>query len=253
MGIGDELMLAGLARDRAGGDRALRFHSLDKGGSPRWFHVWDICEHMARPGEHAAGAIPGFTDRLRHYCSGLTKERYTWRAYRPVAAALRLPEHARRRAGLGHGAVVFNPTIKHKAPLSKDWGIERWQRLISLKSGIRWVQIGPPPLPRMRGALAVVTSDFAEACAIMSGARAVVVHEGALHHAAAALGVPAVVIRGGFISDEVTGYEGQRSFFSRSEQFPLGCGLRGRCEHCAAAMASIAPDAVLQAVQEVMR
>ena len=42
---------------------------------------------------------------------------------------------------------------------------------------------------------------------MLSGARAAVLHEGGLHHAAAALGMPAVVLFGGMISPRNTGYD----------------------------------------------
>jgi hypothetical protein len=62
-----------------------------------------------------------------------------------------------------------------------------------------------------------------------------------LHHAAAALGVPAVVIFGGFISPAVTGYAAHANIFTGDD---LGCGNINPCPHCRAAMERISVDQV---------
>jgi ADP-heptose:LPS heptosyltransferase len=76
--------------------------------------------------------------------------------------------------------------------------------------------------------------------------------EGGLHHCAAALGVPAVVIRGGFIGPRVTGYAGQVDLFVESAEWPLGCGVRSGCPHCAAAMESINRTMVAAALRKLL-
>jgi ADP-heptose:LPS heptosyltransferase len=251
MGIGDELMMAGEARRLAAG-RGHRYRMLDKRGQPKWHWVWEGNPNIARLDEPHDGEI-GYSNALRPYIATLTPARYTFRDYRPHPAELRLTPRARALAEHARGAIVFNPSVKERAPVNKDWGLQRWKALLARGVGLRWIQIGEPGRsPRLRGADFIPTADFFDACGVMSGAAAVVVHEGALHHAAAALGVPAVVIRGGFISPRVTGYAGQVDFYVEDERYPLGCGNRLPCPHCAEAMEAVKPERVAAVVRELM-
>jgi ADP-heptose:LPS heptosyltransferase len=67
--------------------------------------------------------------------------------------------------------------------------------------------------------------------------------EGGMHHASAAVGVPAVVIFGGYISPKVTGYEGHINLFTGTG---LGCGNSQPCE--CSCMAGITVGRVCEAV-----
>jgi len=251
MGIGDELMVAGEARRmaRAG---ACKVGILDKHGVRRWHYAWEGIAYMARPGEEC-DALVGYVNGRRHYLVDETAIARTFRAYQPEPAELHLTSSARALMRETQGAVVFNPSIKAKAPPNKVWGIERWKALLTLMPDVNWVQIGEHTGPRLHKVRHIPTSSFMDACGLLAGARAAVVHEGALHHAAAALNVPAIVIRGGYISPKVTGYAGQVDFYVEDERFPLGCGSRVRCPHCAEAMNEITPEKVAAALRNLLR
>lgn len=251
MGIGDELMIAGEARRRAAG-RDRRYLILDKHGAPKWHWAWTGNPHVARPGEPFDEVLPGYVDRMRPYLAGSDAGRFVFREYQPAPAQIALDTHARALASHAAGAIVFNPTVKRGASPNKDWGLERWKALVARGVGLRWLQLWEPGTPRVKGAEAIPTYSVLEAFGLLSGARAAVVHEGALHHAAAAFGVPAVVIRGGFISPRVTGYAGQRDLYVEANAWPLGCGKRTPCSHCAQAMNSITPEKVLAALQGLL-
>jgi hypothetical protein len=254
MGIGDELMAAGEAKARAEREkgRTGRYLMLDKLGRAKWHFIWENNPNIARDGMPADGQVEYVNGRRPYLVDEDAGRRY-FREYRPEPAFIALPESSRRLAGHAKGAVVFNPTVKRKAPVNKHWGIMRWRDLISRYPAVRWLQVGEPGDPRVGGAEWIATGSFFDACGLMMGARAVVCHEGALHHAAAALGTPAVVIRGGFISPKVTGYAGQVDLYVESKQYPLGCGMRIACAHCEAAMASIRPADVMRALESVWR
>jgi ADP-heptose:LPS heptosyltransferase len=85
-----------------------------------------------------------------------------------------------------------------------------------------------------------------QASAVLAGAALLISPEGGLHHAAAALGLRAVVIFGGFISPATTGYDLHRNFFTGGQ----ACGMRLACAHCAEAMARITPEEVAAAARE---
>ena len=76
---------------------------------------------------------------------------------------------------------------------------------------------------------------------MLATARLAILPEGGLHHAAAALGVPSIVLFGGFISPRQTGYPHQVNVFTGGTP----CGWRVRCGHCAAAMKKIEPERIL--------
>jgi hypothetical protein len=239
MGIGDEIMMAGEARRRAQG-RPRRFLMLDKHGGPKWHFVWEGNPNVARPGE-AHDETLAYSSGKRPYIADVKPERYIFREYSPAPAFIKLTPRAQQLARQVAGAVVFNPSIKKKASPNKDWGLERWKELIKRCPELRWICIGEQAMPRIRGAEYIPTPEFWDAVGAVSGARAVVVHEGALHHVAASFGTPAVVIRGGFISPRVTGYAGQSSLYVESDAWPVGCGMRTPCGHCRGAMGEITP------------
>jgi hypothetical protein len=76
----------------------------------------------------------------------------------------------------------------------------------------------------------------------MSRAALYIGGEGGLHHGAAAVGVGGVVLFGGFIPPEVTGYATHANLTGGAE----ACGSLDPCRHCAAAMQAIGVDEVLE-------
>ena len=80
-----------------------------------------------------------------------------------------------------------------------------------------WVQLGAGGIRVLEGVRPIETADFRAACAALAGARAAVLPEGGLHHAAAALDIPAVVIFGAMTSPANTGYASHVNLFR-----PLG-------------------------------
>ena len=117
-------------------------------------------------------------------------------------------------------------------------------------SGIRVHQIGQNPHPQrlLNHAVYLHTPTFKQAAAVLARAKAAVLPEGGLHHAAAALGIRAVVIYGGFISPKQTGYDMHINLFTGTEP----CGSRKSCEHCRASMAKITPEEVFEHLKTLL-
>ena len=250
MGIGDELMVAGEAQRRAAG-APRKYRVLDKRNAPQWNAIWDGHPNIARPGERYDEDL-GRVNGKRPYMLDVKPDRYIFQAYEPVPALIRLTARAGQMKTKAAGHVLVNPHIKSSASPNKDWGFDRWQRLVELLPDVPWLQVVEPGRKSLLGVKRLHTVDFMDAVGALSGASAAVLQEGGLHHAAAAVGCPAVVIRGGFISPRVTGYAGQVDLYVESEDWPLGCGMRVPCAHCAAAMAGIAPAAVAGAVMALV-
>ena len=82
----------------------------------------------------------------------------------------------------------------------------RWQRLADLlrDNGIAVYQTSYGQV-RLFGVREIKISTFRQAAAAISGFPLVIVPEGGLHHAAAAVGTPAIVIFGGCIPPAVSG------------------------------------------------
>lgn len=252
MGWGDELMVTGQARVLQESDpRKVRIVYE----RPRWHDVWANNPRIAR--EDEAGDFQELRPRvgyLRPYMAEKLRERWTWKPYRPPRGELYF-DQAEIAFGAAHaGLVILEPHIKPGASPNKDWGWARWAKLTWLlqeKHGLRITQLGSGVNPLLDGAEHIGTKTMRLAAAVIARARAVVCHEGAFHHACAALGVdtPAVVIYGGYISPEVTGYDGQANFFSGNG---LGCGMRLPCPHCRDSMAKIRPEQVAERLMEAL-
>lgn len=240
--MGDELMAAGEAAALRG-SRAERVGILDAKGQRRWHEVWDLCPDVAPPSE-ATPLLLRNAGNARPYIdySRSTPKRWCWQAYTPKPARLALPRDLVAFAQPWAGSVVIEPNMKAKASPAKDWGWDRWQQLVALRPDVKWLQLGMSTARLLRGVRHCNTRSFAHALAVLSVARAAVLQEGGLHHGAAAVGCPAVVIFGGFIAPWVTGYPSQVNLFTGGEP----CGWRRVCPHCAEAMAKIPPQLVAQ-------
>lgn len=244
MGLGDELMAAGEARRR----RELsgrRCQIIGKDGRPRWHEVWFGNDDVAGP--HEAGDF----DRFQH-CGGhrsyidgsrSTRSRWAWLTHRPTPARLPTVQVDLR----ADDCILVEPSIKAGASPNKRW--RGWQALVDARRDLPWAQVGPPGTAWLSGVRRIETQTFWQAFSVLKACRAAVLHEGGLHHAAAALSVPAVVMFGGYISPDQTGYSGHVNLFTGGEP----CGWRKPCAHCQTAMAKITVDAVIASLDQCLR
>jgi hypothetical protein len=232
MGWGDELMAAGeVKRLAAGSQRVYRITDSRGNKYPlhRWNELWTGNPHIAAPGQPFDDSYenrPG----LRPYIADKVWRQFTWRAYHPEPADMFLTDLEIAIGRTAAGSVVVNPDIKDKASPNKKWSRDNWEALIRLNATIDWVQVSDGTTPPLRGARVVHTRSFREACAVMAQSRAAVLHEGGLHHAAAA----------------------HHNLFTGGAAHPLGCGLRLPCAHCADAMRRIRPNDVMQHLEAIL-
>jgi ADP-heptose:LPS heptosyltransferase len=89
-----------------------------------------------------------------------------------------------------------------------------------------------------------------ETGALLSAADAVLLQEGGLHHLARAVEAPTVVIYGGSVRDEQTGYDRQLKLINRPPCSPC-FGTKRNCMHLKC-MTNFTPRRVLQALTEVL-
>jgi ADP-heptose:LPS heptosyltransferase len=249
MGIGDEVMITGEVRARAG-ESARRFAILNRHGIHRYHEVWEGNPRIAKPGEEHDEKLK-ICGHHRPYIEGYDAQRFYWREHSPPIGEFYFSESEKDFGRRCCGRVILEPHIKAGASPNKRWPWISWNKLAWLlqRSGIRVTQLGSPNTQLLEGAELIITPTFRHAAAVLANARFLVGSDGAMHHAAAALGVRAVVIRGGYIGPRVTGYAGQIDFF---EGDGLGCGMRVPCGHCAAAMAAITPENVLEELEGML-
>lgn len=254
MGWGDELMVTGQARAMQARDPRKVLIYYERG--LRWHDAYNNNPRIATLREN--GNFQLLKPRIngcRPYMVSKSHEQWVWRRYEPERGELYFSAEE-KNFGLRHaGRIILEPHIKPGASPNKQWGWVRWNKLAWLmgKAGLRPVQMGSCNTPLLDGVEQIHTHSMRMAAAVMSQARAAVLPEGGLHHTAAVFGVPSVVIYGGFISPEVTGYAGQTAFFRGADEHPIGCGMRVECQHCARAMASITPEEVVEALLDMLR
>lgn len=145
--------------------------------------------------------------------------------------------------------ILVEPHIKGMASArNKDWGWDKWQRLVNvLGREHEIVQMGPPGTRTLIGARFIETPSFRYACAVLAHARACILPEGGLHHAAAALNIPGVVIFGGYTHPQTTGYSLHTNVFVEKGS---PCGRNTPCRHCRRCMEAITVELVLTALRE---
>lgn len=137
--------------------------------------------------------------------------------------------------------IVVEPNVKRTYihTVNKSWPY--FDEL--LKTDLPWVQLGD--VNTKAKVRKVDTATFRDALKVLSGASLFVGTDGGLHHAAAALGIPAVVIWTGFTSPRHLGYDFHVNIHDGGDP----CGTYYKvCEHCKKIARSIELERVKEAV-----
>ena len=137
--------------------------------------------------------------------------------------------------------IVVEPNVKrvYAHTVNKAW--HGWEELF--KHDLPWLQLGDISVKRYTKWKE--TATFREALQVLSKAKLFVGTDGGLHHAAAALGIPSVVIWTGFTSPRHLGYDTHRNIHDGSEP----CGTYDSvCQHCLLKSKAISVEQVLDAV-----
>ena len=137
--------------------------------------------------------------------------------------------------------IVVEPNVKrvYAHTVNKAW--HGWEELF--KNDLPWLQLGDVTVKRYTKWKE--TATFREALQVLSKAKLFVGTDGGLHHAAAALGIPSVVIWTGFTSPRHLGYDTHRNIHDGSEP----CGTYDSvCQHCLLKSKAITVEQVLDAV-----
>ena len=269
MGQGDEILATGEARKLYRSDPRHRpVAILDRNGKPRWHGLWQGNPCVATPGAVAAGAdVQRITNGpgCRPYIDYARMARefaavHPSRPFRTKIRDARLPyRFTKHRCARGElrfferlppgGYVVIEPHTK-PSQVNRDWGWARWQAVVSAVKA-DWIQINPQGVRILAGVRHRPAASFEAACRLLLGAALYVGPEGGLYHAAAALGVPAVAIFGGWVSPANQGYDDMINLYEPMEgESP--CGQRVPCAHCRDALGRISPETVVAYVKQAL-
>lgn len=149
--------------------------------------------------------------------------------------------------------VVVEPRVKLLgacAGENKQWPIDRYEVVAKeiRNIGFEVVQLVPAGKePLLANAEVIKTENFRLALSVLKNATLYIGPEGGLHHGAAAVGVPAVVIFGGFNTPKSTGYN-----FHENIAVGEPCGSINKCSHCAKIMKSISAERVLKSAYKIL-
>lgn len=224
----------------------------DKMNAPRWHEVWEGNPAIAKPPitykarrvRNATGCRPyikyPFTRNTPCRFTGWRARDYVGRIYLTDAEAA-WADSVRTFNGR---YVVIEPSANTQNNPNKVWMWDRWIAVIQqFRDRVPFVQpvhktsvVAPGVIP--------VKCGYRHAAALISRSVMYVGTEGGLHHAAAALDRAAVVIFGGFIKSQITGYPIHHNI----EDGGPACGRYTPCTHCREAMERITVDQVASAV-----
>ncbi|NKF23609.1 glycosyltransferase family 9 protein [Solimonas marina] len=173
--------------------------------------------------------------------------------YRPAPAPLVLTdaEQAVREQWAQRRFVLIEPHCKQEAAPGKRWPFERYAEVAQqLAETIEVWQVGAPETPLLPGVMRVPTHSFRDVLPFLAAARLYIGPEGGLHHAAAAMKTPAVVLFGGYTPPQVTGYDFHVCLTGNSDE---ACGVHhSECAHCRAAMTAITVDQVVAEARSLL-
>lgn len=257
MGAGDNLLATGLARGAKARGKRIAFGD---GQAIRWdqhsAEVFRDNPNIAKPGAERDADIEwrAFYKGKRGYNSQHpTKPRWIWNYdFKPTPGELFFNTAERRNATrFGDDFVLIEPNVpwwKSVAP-NKNWGRANYQAVADklADEGFRVVQFKHAQDHYvLNGVEQIKTLNFRDALGILGQSLLYIGPEGGLHHGAAAMNRKAVVIFGGFIPPQVTGYDTHANLTGGAE----ACGMFQPCEHCRKALANISVEEVVNAALE---
>ena len=235
MGYGDELMLTGIVK------KAYAKHQkpicLGQGGKnyleeALWAEVFENNPKIAKKPYPGCVWVPDIKGNRPYLEYG---KKTTYKDFRPEPGEIFFTEDEKKKyQGLGK-FIYIEPNVKGSFGGNKDWGIENWEKL---KIESTFIQgSGRKVLSYARQ---IETKTFRDACALLSKASLFVGTDSGMHHAAAALSIPAIVLWGGLVSPKILGYDNHTNLHSGTHS----CGSWEPCSHCKEAMAWIKPEMV---------
>jgi ADP-heptose:LPS heptosyltransferase len=257
MGYGDQLMASGMARGAwARGKRIAFGNGIQIIWDQHSAEVFRGNPNIVSPGSESADGIvwiPYYKGHRLYNRHDKIKDRWVWNMdFHALPGEIFLDKfEVKSGERFGKGFVVIEPQSApwKSVAANKDWGRGKFQAVADRlrAGGHKVVQFqSDRGSPVLAGVMPIKTTSFRDAVAVLSHAAIYIGSEGGLHHAAAAVGIPAVVLFGGFIPPSVTGYATHANLTGGAE----ACGSLKPCAHCRKAMEAISVEEVLEEARE---
>jgi len=221
---------------------------VDRHGRAQWIDLWNGLPYILP--RYEAGALkllngPG----VRPYILAKLALRWKWKKYTPRPAEIKFTLDELRFAEPYRGMVMIEPNTKDIGHTNKAWLWRRWEQVVDAMPGTKFVQCSAGNGGgHLFGTKLAITPTFRHAAAVLSVCKAFVGTEGGLMHAAAAVGVPGVIIWSEFIAPEFTGYAMHKNLRHAGQ----ACGNRMNCPGCRRSMEAITVDEVVGALEEIL-
>lgn len=244
MGVGDWILASGEAERAPEGKKVV----FGNGVKPHWHEVFIGNPKITKHPNQADFWVPNYPGSRPYIKQVIPYTQYVFdENYRAPYGRIYLTDQERAWAEkhCPKDFVLVEPYVKDEGNggilcLGRNKAWHQWDEL--LKLDYPWLQIGTKK-PKVRQ---VRTESFRHALAVIERAKLVITTDGALHHAAAALGAPAIVLWGGFVSPKILGYPTQTNLWNGAKP----CGwFKTDCAHCREAMDSISVDQVRRAIE----
>src|SRR5262245_8686043 len=216
MGYGDEIIATGLAKGAYARGKRVAFGD---GTTIRSWKGWarEVFKNnpnIAPPGSEDADDLEWVAHYKGNRMTGKIDSRqnkiiFNPRFQAPVGEFFFDDEEQARAQQYKDGPfIVIEPNVRNPQHANKDWGFAKYQTvaLYFRSAGYRIVQFksGIGSQYELDGAQ-LLEKPFRDAVAILQHAKLYIGCEGAQHHAAAAVGVKAVVLFGGLVPVSLTG------------------------------------------------
>lgn len=252
MGFGDELMLSGTikkAYERVKKPVAVgRWGKSYFDGECLWKEVFDNnpkIDYSPGIGARWVPDIKGNRPYIDYSATQLRRDgSVVYKRHKPEPGELFFTDEELALYPEYEGYVYIEPNVKGTFGGNKDWGFDRWQEVVK-RLPLKYVQGRGRQL---EGVSQVETKSFRHACALLRRCSFFVGTDGGMHHAAAALGKPAVVVWGGLVGPESLGYDNHINLRGPGVQ---DCGSSRPCQHCRDAMSLVTVEMVLKAIEDI--
>lgn len=258
MGFGDEILATGMARGACERGKKIAFGDRRKIVWGPWSaEIFKGNPNIATPGQEFAPNVEWIEHYKGHRLYNHQENgRWVWHYdFKAKPGEFYFDDEERKLAQKKRsGFVVIEPNVPWWKPVAsnKDWGDGKYRQLAQalFDRGCDLVQFKHRNTRRfVENAKLIEEAQFRKSISILSRATLYVGPEGGMHHAAAAVGVPAVVLFGGFIPPEIMGYQNQVCLTGGAK----ACGNVQPCAHCRKAMENITVEEVVAACMRALK
>jgi len=252
MGYGDDIMITARCK-RLKKENPDYDIVIVKGKIEAWSPIYENNPNIKRFKE-ARRKIIRCQIRPRPYIHSMTSTNFIWKKHKPKPGEIFLTNEEKKfsteKLQYLSDIVYIEPNVKGTVSANnKDWGFKKWQSVVDAFPNITFVQAGEPTSKILNGVHFFKTPTIREALALLKNAKIFLGSDGALHHASAAFKIPAIVIFGGFVSPQQTGYDIHTNFYIDDPESP--CGSKSSCNHCRRCMEQITVEQVIKAVKDI--